>query len=341
LATPLANVLSSLKGLKHGIVYKNMDIISKFKDINIAIFDKTGTLTTGDFEIGLESIYDDTKTPYEIYQIVGAIEANQNHPIAKSFMKKIKELNVQHYIPGKVDVLESLGLTSEINGKTYFIGSKKLLRTLHIEAYYIETGTTLYLVEENKVIAKFVLKDQIAKGAKELVQYLNNRNIQTIMLTGDNKLSADFVAKELGITLYKYDLLPKDKHQIVQQLKDNGKHIMFFGDGINDAPSLSLSDIAVAPYNSSDIASDSSDIYLLSKDLYSVIKMFNLALYTYKIIKLNIIWAFVYNIIAVFFAAGVFIPVGISLEPWMAALAMSASDICVICTSLTINTKKI
>ena len=116
---------------------------------------------------------------------------------------------------------------------------------------------------------------------------------------------------------------------------------MFIGDGINDAPSLSLSDIAVAPFNSSDIANDSSDIYLLSKDLHSIIKLFNLSKYTYKIIKLNIIWAFLYNIIAVFFAAGVFIPVGIELEPWMAALAMSVSDICVIATSLTIKSKKI
>jgi Cu2+-exporting ATPase len=294
-----------------------MDIISKFKDINIAIFDKTGTLTTGDFEIGLESIYDDTKTPYEIYQIVGAIEANQNHPIAKSFMKKIKELNVQHYIPGKVDVLESLGLTSEINGKTYFIGSKKLLRTLHIEAYYIETGTTLYLVEENKVIAKFTLKDQLANGAKELISYLNSRNIQTIMLTGDNKMSADAIAKQLGIKMYKYDLLPNQKYEIVESLKNNGKNIMFLGDGINDAPSLSLSDIAIAPYNSSDIANDSSDIYLLSKDLFTVINLFKLSLYTYKIIKLNIIWAFLYNLIAVLFAAGVFVPIGIELKRTM------------------------
>jgi Cu+-exporting ATPase len=131
------------------------------------------------------------------------------------------------------------------------------------------------------------------------------------------------------------------KFEIVEQLKEKGKHIMFVGDGINDAPSLSLSDVAVAPFNSSDIANDSSDIYLLSKDLHSLIKLFNLSKYTYKIIKLNIIWAFLYNLIAVFFAAGVFIPVGVELEPWMAALAMSVSDICVILTSLSIKTKKI
>lgn len=341
LATPLANVLSSLKSLKNGIVFKNMDIVSKFKDIDVVIFDKTGTLTTGEFDIVLEGLYDESKTQYQIYQIIGALEANQNHPIANSFMNKIKELNVSYFVPGVVKNFESLGLSSEINGKTYFIGSKKLLRTLNIESYYIETGTTLYLVEENKVIAKFTLRDQLQNGAKELVEYLNEKNIQTLMLTGDNKASADYIAKQLGITLYKYDLLPNQKYEIVEQLKAKGKHIMFLGDGINDAPSLSLSDISVAPYNSSDIANDSSDIYLLSKDLNPVIKMFNLAKYTYKIIKLNIIWAFLYNIVAVFFAAGVFIPVGIGLEPWMAALAMSISDVCVIATSVTIKSKKI
>ena len=161
------------------------------------------------------------------------------------------------------------------------------------------------------------------------------------MLTGDNKMSADAIAKQLGIKMYKYDLLPNQKYEIVESLKNNGKHIMFLGDGINDAPSLSLSDIAIAPYNSSDIANNSSDIYLLSKDLFTVINLFKLSLYTYKIIKLNIIWAFLYNLIAVLFAAGVFVPVGIELQPWMAALAMSASDICVIVTSLTIKSKKI
>ena len=341
LATPLANVLSGLKGLKNGVVFKNMDIVNKFKDIDIAIFDKTGTLTTGEFEVVLESIYDETKTEYEIYQIVSVLESNQNHPIAKSFMKKIKELNIQFLSHTKVRVLESLGLSADINGKSYYIGSKKLLKKLNIESYFIETGTTLYLVEDNKVIAKFTLKDQLAAGAKELIQYLNNRKIQTIMLTGDNKTSADYIAKSLGISLYKYDLLPNQKYEIVEQFKNKGKNIMFLGDGINDAPSLSLSDIAIAPYNSSDIANDSSDIYLLSKDLNSVIKMFNLGLYTYKIIKMNIVWAFVYNIIAVFFAAGVFSPLGVNLEPWMAALAMSASDVCVIVTSLTIKGKKI
>ena len=135
--------------------------------------------------------------------------------------------------------------------------------------------------------------------------------------------------------------MPNQKYEIVEQLKNGGKHIMFIGDGINDAPALSLSDVAVAPYNSSDIANDSSDIYLLSKDLNPVIKMFNLAKYTYSIIKMNILWAFIYNIIAVFFAAGVFMPVGVQLEPWMSALAMSLSDICVIATSLTIKGKKI
>lgn len=343
LATPLANVISSLKGLKNGIVFKNMDIVSKFKDIDTVIFDKTGTLTTGEFDIVLESIYDETKTPYQIFQIVGGLEEKQNHPIADSFMKKIKEMKVEYYKNVTSNSLESLGIAGNIDGTKYYIGSKKLLKKLNIESYYIETGTTLYLVEESTVIAKFTLKDKLQDGAKNLVDYLNSQNIQVLMLTGDNRMSADFVAKELGIKLYKSDLLPNEKHEIVENLKSKNKKIMYLGDGINDAPSLALSDISLAPYNSSDIANDSSDIYLLNKDLNTVIKMFNLAEYTYKIIIANIIWAFLYNIIAMTFAAGLFSmdPINIILEPWMSALAMSVSDICVIATSLTINIKKI
>lgn len=343
LATPLANVVSSLRSLKQGIVFKNMDIVSKFKGIDTVIFDKTGTLTTGEFDIVLEQVYDETKTQYQIFQIVGALEAKQNHPIANSFMKKIKELNVDYYKNVNSKLLDSLGISAEIFGNSYFIGSKKLLKKLGIESYFIETGTTLYLVENSTVIAKFTLRDQLQEGAKELIDYLNSRKITTIMLTGDNRSSAELIAKKLGISLFRYELLPNEKHKIVSDLKEKGRKIMFLGDGINDAPSLALSDISVAPYNSSDIANDSSDIYLLNNNLTTVIKMFNLAKYTYNIIKTNICWAFIYNLVAVLFAAGIFSfpPINISLEPWMSALAMMCSDVCVILTSLTINIKRI
>ena len=158
------------------------------------------------------------------------------------------------------------------------------------------------------------------------------------MLTGDNEKKAKLIADKLGIDNFLSDLLPSDKYDVIEDLKsDKNNKIMYLGDGINDAPSLNLADVSITPYKSSDIANESSDIYLLNEDLSLIIDIFKLSKYTHNIIFINIIWAFIYNIVAMLFAIGIFIPFGIGLEAWMSALGMSLSSICVILTSLTIN----
>lgn len=339
LATPLANVASSLKALKLGLVYKNMDIVSKLKDIDVAVFDKTGTLTTGSFDIKIDAIYDKSFNDNDIIQISSSMEQYLNHPIAESFVKFAKKHCISLLNCDEHENLIGLGIKAKLNNKTYYLGNKKLLKSLNIESYYIENGTTLYLVEDEKVIAKILLLDELQEGVVELINYLKSNNIKTIMLTGDNKPSATYISNLLGLDECYFELLPNEKYNKLESIKKDHK-VMYVGDGINDAPSLALADISITPYKSSDIANDSSDIYLLSNNMANIIKAFKLGKYTYNIIIINIFWAFIYNIIAMSFASGIFYSLGVELEPWMSASAMALSSICVVLTSTTISLRK-
>lgn len=333
LAIPLANVIASIKALKNGIVYKNYDAHSKINKINYVIFDKTGTLTNGKFSIEIMS-KDDSYSINEIYSIIGSLEENNNHPIGKSINKFILENKIEYISNIQKKDIQSVGIVGIIKNIEYKFANYKLLNENcnNINKEY------LYLLSNDKVIATILLKDELNKGSKKLINYLNNKNINVMMLTGDNEEKALRTAKELNINNYLSELLPSDKYNIIEELKENKENnIMYIGDGINDAPSLNLADISITPYQSSDIANESSDIYLLNDDLSLIINIFKLSKYTYKIMILNIIWSFLYNIIAMLFASGVFYSLGILLEPYISALSMALSSICVVFTSLTIN----
>ena len=337
LAIPLANVISSVKALKNGIIYKNSEVHNIIKDINYVVFDKTGTLTTGNFDIKIHVI-DNNYSKLDIYSILGSLEENNSHPIGVSIMKYINDNKISFINNIEKEDIQSVGIKGIINNDIYLFGNYKItlniddIDTLNLDKSY------LYLLKNNKIIASIYLEDEISKGSLELIKYLKSKNINILMLTGDNEKKAKLIADKLGIDNFLSDLLPSDKYDVIEDLKsDKNNKIMYLGDGINDAPSLNLADVSITPYKSSDIANESSDIYLLNEDLSLIIDIFKLSKYTHNIIFINIIWAFIYNIVAMIFAIGIFIPFGIGLEAWMSALSMSLSSICVILTSLTIN----
>ena len=307
------------------------------KDINYVVFDKTGTLTTGNFDIKIHVI-DNNYSKSDIYSILGSLEENNSHPIGVSIMKYINDSKISFINNIEKEDIQSVGIKGIINNDIYLFGNYKI--TLNIDD--INTSNLdksyLYLLKNNKIIASVYLEDEISKGSLELIKYLKSKNINILMLTGDNEKKAKLIADKLGIDNFLSDLLPSDKYDVIEDLKsDKNNKIMYLGDGINDAPSLNLADVSITPYKSSDIANESSDIYLLNEDLSLIIDIFKLSKYTHNIIFINIIWAFIYNIVAMLFAIGIFIPFGIGLEAWMSALSMSLSSICVILTSLTIN----
>lgn len=332
LAIPMANVLSSNVALKNGFVYKNISIVEKAKKISLVLFDKTGTLSTGAFEVLDIKSYDKLDMK-DIISITASLENNSNHPIAESIKEYAKNKNSQIFDVLDYKYIGQKGVSGIINNKTYYFGNDRLMSSLNIE---VEDNSCLYLADERALIASWTIADEIAKGSKELVSFFKNKGIDVVMLTGDNENSAKKIADKLGITMYKAQLMPKDKIDFVKEQKSLGKSIMFIGDGVNDAPALTEAEIGISPYGSSDVAADSSDIYLLNDNLENIKTIFNLSKYTFKIIKLNLLWAFLYNIVGIFVAAGVLYNLNILLSPWMSSAIMMISSVSVILSSMSI-----
>ncbi|OJF76634.1 MAG: copper-translocating P-type ATPase [Treponema sp. CETP13] len=348
LAIPLANVLSSSVSIKNGLVYKNTDIHNSMSKIDTAVFDKTGTLTTGDFSIkNIELLAENLETKDgksqlitidSVLSIIAGLETNSNHPIAKSLVLAAKEKHLTAKPMTNFTDYSSKGIsgTSDINNTEYFFGNNKLVsEVLNVE----KDSDSLYLFTNTQLLAAITLTDTEANGVKTLLDFLQKKNIHIVMLTGDNKDTAQRIGKRLGIQDIRSELMPSQKYKIIKELKAAGKKVIFVGDGVNDAPSISESDIGISPYGSTDVATDNSDVYLLNKNLSTVKRAYKISTYTAKIIKLNLVWALSYNIIGIFLASGIFSFAGILLQPWMSALIMAVSSICVVLTSLSVKFK--
>ncbi|HKL72857.1 MAG TPA: cation-translocating P-type ATPase [Candidatus Onthovivens sp.] len=341
LATPMAIILSSLRGHKEGFIYKNNYIFDEFKNIDTVVFDKTGTLTNGQFKVQKIKNYSKLDLK-EIINVLYSLEVKSSHPIGLSLIKYLKEnySDLKEY-ELKVTNIPSRGIEGVLKNDTYLIGNKSLLNEKDQKLIVEEEATNLYLIKNETLIASIALSDDLIPGAKELITYLKSLNKEIHILTGDNELITSEVAKLLEISNYKANALPNEKYDFIKSLKENKQNILYVGDGINDAPSLALANVSIASYNSSDIASSNASIILLKEDLRTIIKIFKSAHYTYSVIRLNVFWAFIYNIIGVILATGMFSSLGITLMPYMSALMMSLSSILVILTSLSIKIKKL
>ena len=230
------------------------------------------------------------------------------------------------------------------------LGNRKLVEKYSIQNSHIEDENTLssdgntiiYIIKNSEIIGLIGVNDIIRSNAKNVIKKLNNKHIQTIMLTGDNKSTAEKIARELGITKVIANVLPSEKADIIKDLKLSNNKVMMCGDGINDSPALANSDIGVSVQSGTDIAMDSSDVILTKNDLSSILKLITISEKTIKNIKQNLFWAFFYNTIGIPLAAGLLIPVlGWKLNPMFGAAAMSLSSFCVVTNALRLNFKKI
>ena len=340
LATPLALVTSIGTASKGGILIKKGDILETTKDIDTIVFDKTGTLTYGKLlisNINNYSKYSDS----EILNIVSSIEHNSIHPIASAFSK---------YYDSKIKVssfknLSGLGISAKVDNKDYYVGNSKLLSKLNIKNIYDEdefnltkTGSSiLYVIENNKIIALIGVKDTVRNSSKDTIKKLLDMKKQVIMLSGDNEKTANIIAHELGIKNVIANVLPSEKEKVLKDLKVNNHKVMMIGDGINDAPSLASSDIGVSLSGATDIAGDSADVILLQDDLSKIIALFNISKKTMRIIKQNLFWAFIYNILMIPIAIGLLKPFDITLSPMLASILMTLSSLTVVFNSLRLR----
>ncbi len=241
--------------------------------------------------------------------------------------------------------IAGFGMTGEVKQEKWILGNAKILEKYDIfnshseeEKQLAKEGNSIvYVVNNNEILAMIGVRDQVRSEAKEVVNELNNRNIETIMLTGDHKETAETIAKEIGIHKVISNVLPTQKTNTIYEVKSKGKFVMMCGDGINDSPALASADIGVSVNSGTDIAMDSSNVILTKNDLNSIIQLMDISKKTLKNIKQNLFWAFFYNCIMIPIAMGLLKPIGISINPMLASLAMVLSSITVILNALRLK----
>ena len=344
LATPLAIVVSEGLCANNGILVKKSEILENAQKINTVVFDKTGTLTYGTLKISEIKNYTNIEDK-KLLQIVGSIESKSSHPISKAFTEYLKENKLEFLEVKEFGNVSGYGIIGKVNNKKMIIGNAKILKSFDIENTYKDDEKNLaqkgnsivYVVQENKIIALIGVNDIIRENAKEVIQELNKNKIETIMLTGDNKETAEKIAEDLGITKIISNVLPSEKTQEIKKLKQENKKVMMCGDGINDSPALATAEIGVSVKSGTDIAMDSSDVILTRNSLDSILKLINISKKTMRIIKQNLFWAFFYNTLMIPIAMGILKPFGISINPMIASLAMVISSLTVILNTLRLK----
>lgn len=344
LATPLAIVVSEGLCAKNGILVKKSEILENVNKIDVIVFDKTGTLTYGNLRISKiinKSNYSDN----DLIEIVSSLENKTTHPIASSFKEYSKTNNLKSLDVDDFKNIAGIGLSGTINDKSYLIGNNKLFDKYKInnnmlreeKKLSLDGNSIVYVIEDKKVIGLIGVKDIIRDNAKDVINKLKSIDKRIIMLTGDNEITADIIAKSIGIKEVIANVSPKDKSNKIKELKNKGFKVMMVGDGINDAPSLSLADIGVSLNSAIDIAADSAGVILMRNDLNSIYNLFDIGKRTLGNIKENLFWAFFYNACMIPISCGLFKFINITMNPMIAGLAMTLSSFTVIINALRLK----
>lgn len=347
LATPLAIVISSGKASKKGILVKTSEALENAHKIKTICFDKTGTLTKGELTISKIYNYSNLEEK-EIIKKVASIENKSEHPIARAIVEKAKEEKIELDQINKFKAIAGYGVRAEIKEQekshNYLIGNKKLMKENNIQILkeddetelVTEGNSILYVAQDQKIIALIGVKDTIKEESKEIIEKLKKRKIEVIMLTGDNEKTAKAIAKQLGIEKVIANVLPKQKAEEIKKLKQNGL-VMMCGDGINDSVSLVTADIGVSISSGTDIAMDSAEVVLMNDNLEKIEELIEISRKTIRNIKQNLFWAFFYNTCMVPIACGILEPLGITMNPMIAAFAMTISSLTVVLNALRLR----
>ncbi len=351
LATPMSVMVGVGKGAQNGVLIKNAEAIENLNKVNVLITDKTGTITEG--KPSVENVLNSSgEYDKKLLEYIASINKYSEHPLAEAIVKKAKEENITIHDTENFKAVKGKGATGEVNGEFVAIGNKKLMEQYDIEIpenleskIQIEQnhGKTVSYISLDGVAKGFVvIFDAIKENSKIAIEKLQKRGIEVIMLTGDNKRTAQYVAKQLNLADFQAECLPEDKLNIINKLQNEDKVVAMAGDGINDAPALAQSDIGIAMGTGTDVAIESSEVTLVKGDLLGIVKAVNLGKGVMKNIKHNLFFAFIYNVLGVPIAAGVLYPVfGLLLSPMIAAAAMSFSSVSVIVNSLRLRNIKL
>lgn len=344
LATPTAIMVGTGKGAQLGILIKSAENLELLSKADTIILDKTGTITKG--KPTVTEVIPLGISENELLKLAGTIENASSHPLAKAIVKYVKNKNIEADTLTSFESVSGQGLKAMYLNKELLSGNKRLMEAHNIDLSDVyekseqlaKVGKTpLYYAYNNKVIGMIVVSDVLKDTSKLAIESLKQKGLQVYMLTGDNQLTAQAIANELGIEAIA-EVLPQDKEQKVRELQQNNHKVIMVGDGINDAPALMRADIGIAMTSGTDIAMDSADIVLMKNDLCDVVSSIELSHAVIKNIKQNLFWAFFYNVIGIPIAAGVFYPIsGLLLDPMFGAAAMSMSSVFVVSNALRLR----
>ena len=344
LATPLAIVIASGNSSKKGILVKTSETLENAHKVKTICFDKTGTLTKG--ELSISKIYNYSNiSENEVLRKVASIENKSEHPIARAIVKKAQEEKLELEEIKKFKAIPGFGVEGiTSSGDKYLIGNKKLMIENNIkiineqdEQELVNQGNSILFVSlNNELIALIGVKDILKDNVIDIIQKLKNRNIDIVMLTGDNEKTAEIIAKEIGIDKVISNVTPKEKSEQIKKLKKSGL-VMMCGDGINDSVSLVTADIGVSVSSGTDIAMDSSQVVIMNDNLEKIDDLIEISRKTIRNIKQNLFWAFFYNICMIPIACGILQPLGITMNPMIAAFSMTISSLTVVLNALRLK----
>ena len=343
LATPTALMVGTGRSAKMGILLKNGTVLQEIQKVQTIVFDKTGTLTEGK-PVVTDIIGDEV----EVLGLAASLEEASQHPLAEAIVKRATETGLEIQTVENFQALHGKGVSGQINGKQVLLGNAKMLDGMNISSTYQEkleelekeAKTVVYLAVDNEIKGLLALQDIPKENAKLAISQLKKRGLKTVMLTGDNAGVARAIADQIGIEEVIAGVLPEEKAHEIHKLQSAGK-VAFVGDGINDAPALSVADMGIAMGAGTDIAIESADLVLTTNNLLGVVRAFDMSKKTFNRILLNLFWAFIYNVAGIPIAAGVFSGIGLVLNPELAGLAMAFSSVSVLTSSLMLNFSKI
>lgn len=343
LATPTALMVGTGRSAKMGILIKNGEVLEAVNDVKTVVFDKTGTITNG--KPMVTDVIGDRKL---VLTTAAALEATSEHPLAAAVTTQAQAEQLAITPVTDFQAVEGQGVTATLDGKQAFVGNDKLAANselpkalkAQVSALQDQAKTVVYVGLDDQVIGLIAIQDAPKPSSKAAIAALRARGLKTVMLTGDNVRVAQAIAKQVGIEQVIADVLPGDKADQVKALQQHGA-VAFVGDGINDAPALTVADVGIAMGSGTDIAIEAGGIVLVKNDLMDVDRALALSKKTFDRIKLNLFWAFVYNVLGIPVAAGLFYAIGLTLSPEFAGLAMALSSLSVVTSSVLLNRVKI
>lgn len=342
LATPTALMVGTARSARMGILIKNGEVLEEVAGLKTVVFDKTGTITEGTPRV-TDFIGDKSSL-----QMLASLENKSEHPLASAIVDYARSNNIQIKDVQNFKAIEGQGVVGLIDNQNVFAGSYRIVEKLSLSEKFAnaaqklenEAKTLVYVGQRNQVTGLVGIQDEPKPSSKEAISKLNDRGLTTVMLTGDNEKVAQAIGKEVGVKKVIANVLPNEKSDHIQAFQQNGK-VAFVGDGINDAPALSVADVGIAMGSGTDIAKESGGIILVGNDLLGVVRALDMSKKTFQRIKINLFWSLIYNAIGIPIAAGLFSSIGLTLSPELAGLAMAFSSVSVVSSSLLLNKVKI